>query len=336
MREWVCAAWLMTVWAGAAPTAHAQTARAQNTEVIVGATTFPGTITDDQWKVFTGNIERNASPPMALKMMIRGELGPEEAMVAAMRRGRIQISGTSSTGASQLVPELAVLSLPFLFDSADQFDELLEGELRAAVAALFAARGVEFIHWVDSNSVGVYGKDLLADPARIRDYKLRTPSSISAQVTAQVLRADAVYIPYPDIVPSLQTGLIKGGLTSDFAFFTGGLNAESPYFIYTRHAHDVGVLVANKAWFGALGPASQNAVRTAWGDGIEFRRRVRANTAAEMAKLPAKGTQVVELTAEQRARWVGATKPVHAMVLEQLGPDARALYDAIIAAKAKY
>lgn len=325
MRRWIYACWLATAWAGTAPAA----------EVIVSATTFAGTITDDQWKVFTRNVELNAAPPMALKMLIRGELGPEETMVAAMRRGRIQISGTSATGASQTMPELAVLSLPFLFDSADQFDDLLENELRAAVTALFAGRGVEFLGWVDSNSVGVYGKDLITDPAQLRNYKLRTPSSISAQVTAQVLQADAVFIPYPDIIPALQTGLIRGGITADFPFFTGGLYTEAPYFIYTRHAYDVGVLLANKAWFGGLSTASQNAVRNAWGDGIEFRRRVRANTAAEIAKLPAKGTQVVELTAEQRARWADAMRPVHTRVLEQLGADAQALYDVVIAAKAK-
>jgi len=330
MRCWIYACWLTAAWAGLVPFAPA---RAE--EVIVSATTFSGTITDDQWKVFTRNIERNAAPPMTLKMMIRGELGPEEAMVAAMRRGRIQISATSSTGASQTVPELAVLSLPFLFDSADQFDALLEDELRAAVMPLFAARGAEFIHWVDSNSVGVYGKDLITEPAQLINYKLRTPSSISAQVTALVLKADAVFIPYPDIIPALQTGLIRGGITADFPFFTGGLYTEAPYFIYTRHAYEVGVLLANKTWFGGLNPASQNAVRTAWGDGIAFRRRVRDNTAAEMAKLPAKGTHVVELTDAQRARWADAMRPVHTRVLEQLGADAQALYDVVIAAKAK-
>lgn len=320
----------------AAMVAPAGGAAAAAGPAVVAATTFPGTITDEQWKVFVRAVAARADPPLPLKMMIRGELGAEEAMVAAARRGRVQIAATSLAGTSQTVPELAVLALPYLFDTTEQMDALLAGVVPAAIAPLFDARGLVFLDWIDSGWVGLYAQDPLTEPGQLAGYKLRTPAVLAAQAMAQVLQADAVYIPYPDIIPTLQTGLIRGGITADYPFFTGGIDAEARYFIYTRHTYDVGAILANKAWFDSLSPANRAIVRTAWGDSAEFRARTRAYTAAAMAKLPAKGTEVVELTPEQRARWASATRPVHAKVLEQLGPGAQALYDAIAAAKAEW
>jgi TRAP-type C4-dicarboxylate transport system substrate-binding protein len=309
-------------------------------EVIVTGITFPGTITDDQWKVFQANVAAYADPPMTLKMLVRGEAGSEEAMVTAARRGRVQLAAPSMSATSQAAPEVAVLALPYLFDGVEQMDFILETVAKDEMRWLLATRGLEFLNWIDSGWVGLYARDPLTDPAMVKGYKLRTPPVLAAQVMAQVLEADAVYIPYPEIVPALQTGLIKGGITADYPFFTGGIDAEAPYFIYTRHTYDAGMLFANKAWFDAQSASNQAMLRTAWGDPVDFRTRSRDYTAAEMAKLRAKrggqGTQVIELTSDQRTRWVAATQPTHRLLLDRLGPEAARLYDAIARGKSDY
>ena len=83
-----------------AATCHAACAA----ETIVSSLTFPGTITDDQWKVFQDNVAREADPPLQLKMLIRGEIGAEEVAVNATRRGRLQITGASMSAVSQVAP----------------------------------------------------------------------------------------------------------------------------------------------------------------------------------------------------------------------------------------
>ncbi|MDX2221955.1 MAG: TRAP transporter substrate-binding protein DctP [Rhodospirillaceae bacterium] len=309
-------------------------------EVIVTGITFPGTITDEQWKVFQANIAARADPPMTLKMLVRGEAGSEEAMVTAARRGRVQLAAPSMSATSQAAPEVAVLALPYLFDSVEQMDFILETVAKDEMRALLGARGLEFLNWIDSGWVGLYARDPLTDPVQVKGYKLRTPPVLAAQIMAQVLAADAVYIPYPEIVPALQTGLIKGGITADYPFFTGGIDSEAPYFIYTRHTYDAGVIFANKAWFDVQSAANQAMLRTAWGDPVDFRARSRDYTAAEMSKLRDKrdgsGTQVIELSPEQRARWVAATRPTHRLLLDRLGPEAVRLYEAIERGKAAY
>ncbi|MCB2107640.1 MAG: TRAP transporter substrate-binding protein DctP [Rhodobacteraceae bacterium] len=315
-------------------------ASASAQEVIVTGVTYPGTITDDQWKVFEANVAREADPPLKLKMLVRSEVGSEETMVNATRRGRVQLTAPSLTASTQAAPELAVLALPYLFDSVEQMDYVLETVAKDEARRVVAARGLVFLNWIDSGWLGIYARDALVEPEQVKGYKLRTPPALAAQVMAQVLGADAIYIPYTEIIPAMQTGLIDGGITADYPFFTGSIDAESKYFIYTRHAYDTGMFLANKNWYDRLSETNKAMLLTAYGDMVDFRARTRAYTAAEMAKLPQKpdglATQVIELTPAQRARWAAATRPTHRLLLDKLGSSAASFYDAIQAGKAAY
>ena len=221
-------------------------------EVAVAGITFPGTITDKQWEIFVDNVNAKSEPPIKLKMMIRGEAGSEELMVQALRRGRLQLAAPSLAGATSLVAELAVLQLPFLFDSMEQMDFIYDQVLPNYFRKAFKARGLVFLHWIDSGWLGFYGPVPYVDPLLLKGVRLRIAPTDAARMMAEALDADAIYVPYTDIVTTLQTGLIEGGITSDYAFVTGGLAEEVQVFTLTKHSYDTGMMLANASWFESL------------------------------------------------------------------------------------
>ena len=306
-------------------------------EASVAGLTFPDTITDDQWKVFSANVAAHADPPITLKMLIRGEAGSEETMIQAARRGRLQLAAPSLAGATSLVPELAVLQLPFLFESAAQMDWIYDEVLPRHFREAFADSGLVFLHWIDSGWLGFYGPESFADPSKVSGVKLRTAPTDAARLTAQQLNADAIYVAYPEIIPALQTGLIEGGMTSDYGFVTGGIAAEVKVFTLTRHSYDTGMMLANAAWYEGLSTANKSLFLSAYGDLSDFRTRSRAYTAGELERLPeTAGTQVITLTQQQRDHWAAVTRPVHQDLLDRIGEPAEALYAVIQDAKARF
>lgn len=311
--------------------------QSQAQEVAVAGITFPNTITDDQWKVFIENVTANSSPRLTLKMMIRGEAGSEEMMVQALRRGRLQLAAPSLAGATSLVPELAVLQLPFLFDSTDQMDFVYDSILPNYFRTAFSARGLIFLHWIDSGWLGFYGPEPYLDPARVKGVKLRVAPTDAARLMAEVLEADTIYVPYTEIVPALQTGLIEGGMTSDYAFVTGGLAEEVQAFTLTKHSYDTGMMLANEAWFELLNQTNKKVIEEAYGNSQDFRMRSRAYSQSQLMGLHERtGTKVIEFSESQRQQWVQATASTHGALLERIGAPAIALYDIINDAKAQY
>ena len=305
-------------------------------EVGVAGITFPNTITDDQWKVFQANVKAKADPPVTLKMMIRGEAGSEEMMIQAARRGRLQLAAPSLAGSTSLVPELAVLQLPFLFDNTSQMDTIYDTVLPAYFRTAFAERGLVFLHWIDSGWLGFYGQTSFANPDAVAGVKLRTAPTEAARLIAESLNADAIYVPYTDIVQSLQTGLIEGGMTSDYAFVTGGIAPETKVFTLTRHGYDSGMMLANRSWFESLSDTNKSVFMSAYGDTTDFRHRSRRYSADALELLSAESlTQVVEPTSVQRALWVSKTRSTHDALLDRIGPRAVELYTLIEDAKTR-
>jgi len=144
-------------------------------------------------------------------------------------------------------------------------------------------------------------------------------------------------VPYTDIVTTLQTGLIEGGITSDYAFVTGGLAEEVQVFTLTKHSYDTGMMLANASWFESLSANNKITIMEAYGDTEDFRSRSRAYSRNQLENLPARiGTSVYDLSDQQRSKWVKITATTHNTLLDRIGAPAIALYDIIDDAKALY
>ena len=109
------------------------------------------------------------SPEVDFEYYIYGELGNEEAMVNSLRRERVQISSSSLCGLSATIPEAAVLSLPYLFESvaeADYFYDCCAGDIiRPYLEPL--GRAVYHFGPVGSGNVAKIAKNLINANERV-------------------------------------------------------------------------------------------------------------------------------------------------------------------------
>ena len=81
----------------------------QEAQGRVGAFSLPNSPWDIQWTRFREAVEASG---LTLEYFIRGEVGSEEAMLAALKRNRLQVGGTSLQGIASLIPEINVAMSP--------------------------------------------------------------------------------------------------------------------------------------------------------------------------------------------------------------------------------
>jgi TRAP-type C4-dicarboxylate transport system substrate-binding protein len=138
-----------------------------------------------------------------------------------------------------------------------------------------------------------------------------------------------------DIVPALQTGLIAGGLSSTvFHFFQTRKYATD--FALTRHSYDTGAIVLNYAWRAGANADQKKTLDSAWMSSDQARASVRRLTDFSIATMRKEGVRIHELSPEQRAQWVAATKDVTPRLIEEIGGQSRAVHDAILRGKADF
>lgn len=325
---------LLTACGSNSPDGEAEPRRPRN-EVAVAAYALPGSVDERNWERFVANVNAWA-PEFTLKMLIRGEGGPEETQLSNARRGRVQIVGLSFAGAAAVVPEIAVLSAPYLFESQEEADYVMDEVVLEPFRRLFADNGLRLLQWVDVGWVNLYAREPILEPVQARGVRLRAASSVASQAFVQAIGGDMISMPFPDVLPSLQTGLIDGGVTSVTMYALSGIADEAPHYTLTEHTYDAGVLVANKAWFDGLTPHDKDVFEEAFGSSGLARSDARQAVAEITAGLEAEGVQLHRPTPGQRSAWAEASREAHRRIIEQAGGRSQEIYDLIMAGKAGF
>ncbi|MBL4893910.1 MAG: TRAP transporter substrate-binding protein DctP, partial [Emcibacter sp.] len=182
-------------------------------KLTVGAFAAPGTPWDKDWQIFRQNLERQEAdePTFKVKLLIRGEAGGEPVTMTNIRRNRLQFGGFTIGGASAVIPELSVLLSPYIFDSVEELDFVMDNFMLDLFQPLFAAKGLVLIRWVEVGWLNMYGRKPLLIPKDAAGYRLRSQASEASQAMMASLGGDLLQMPFHDLVPALQTGLVEGG-----------------------------------------------------------------------------------------------------------------------------
>jgi TRAP-type transport system periplasmic protein len=299
-------------------------AQAQTAEPLVlrtGSFAPPGSIFQTYWQKFKTNVERDSKGTIKVEL---NTSDPNEAnLLSNVRRGRIECVGASLQGSSTILPEVAVLQLPYLFSSFKEVDAAYDKGLVDTYRRLFAAKGVAMLQFVEVGFTHTYGTQPFKSPADVKGLKMRATQSRASQAWVKATGAEPVVLPISEAVPGLQTGLIKGG-ESGVIVYSGLLAKSAPQYTLTAHAFDSGAIMCNRDWFDKLNAEQKTAVQNGW-NAREQAVATRASNDQFLNDAAAKGVTVYKPTPAEMAQWQLAGKKAAEEIVSGLGPEAKAI-----------
>src|SRR5688572_18554368 len=143
------------------------------------ATVAPdGTPWADQLNTFKARIEKETGGKLKLKAYLGGSLGDENTTASETKRGAIQLWGGSTGALATVVPELAMLELPYLFRTAEEADHVLDKVVFEDMKKLLASRGLTLLFWAE-NGYRSFGTKFGAvkTPDALKGKKMRSQDS---------------------------------------------------------------------------------------------------------------------------------------------------------------
>ncbi len=300
----------------------------------IAASAPKGSVWDRQWD---GYKEVFASRPdlFELDYHIYGELGASEPLLGALKRGRVQFVGTSQSVISTQIPEVAVLSLPYLFESRAEADYVYDCCIRDLYQPLVAKENYVLLMFAEAGWSHFYADQAVRLPVDVKGLSIRAAQSPAVVGFLQQLEADTVFLTMSDVVPALQTGMINGGFGA-ITWHVGATREDAPHFTLTGHVYETGLFLVNKRWWDGFTDEHRAVMLQAFGGFEQQRTEVRFDQDAEIARIRAEGDPVHDLTEAELAAWVQAGQASHAAVLDEIGGEAQAIYDRIMEAKAAF
>ncbi len=300
----------------------------------VGVYSFPDSVWWDQWMGFQTEIEAN--PEFDFEWYLLGELGSEQQLITGARRNRIQVISISSQGMTSLVPEMGVILAPYIFESLEEADFVLDNYLSEPITKMFGELGLQVIQFTEVGWGVLYSVDKpVLEPADLDGMTLRISPSIILQSFVESVGADYAILELGELIPGLQTGLVQGGLTN-VVMVHNALNSQVCCVSRLKGMYEMGVNMANARWFESATDAQKAALIDAYVDLKSMRKNVRAYVEEVVQEGEAAGLTYLDLTPAQRERWKNASANSLQRILDDTGSEGARLYDLILQGKAAF
>lgn len=300
------------------------------TSVRIASTAQPGSLLMNFVDEMVDKI--NKSPAAGLK----GErlfIGSEQEMTTQIARGRLEMGNLSFTGVSVLVPEAAVLTMPYLWKSNEERDFVTDNYALPVLKSIFEAKSLVIVGLGEVGWTDVLCKKACLSPADVKGRKVRMAPALTSKMFWNAVGANGIQMPASELFPALQSGLVEAADLPFNYYVTTPAAQTAPHYVMTRHLHQGYTLVINKGVWDKMTPDQQKLIMASRPDTAHFRKEVGDSEKPKMAEFKAKGGFVHELTPAQRAEWAKLVEPHQGKLIAEIGGRAGELWAAIAKGK---
>jgi TRAP-type C4-dicarboxylate transport system substrate-binding protein len=315
----------------ALPLVGAASTQADAAELRYATSAPPKTVWEMQILRFQKQVEEASKGTLKINAFLNSQLGSEQDTIQQVARGRIDMGGYSVTAGSLLVPEMALLNIPFLFKDQKEQDCVIDNHVTKLAQEMFAKKGVVMISWSEVGVADIIGKKPYVSPDELKGLKARSaPNKVAGFMWSQ-FGANPNPLPVTEWNSAFQTGLIDVADSAPTYYFFSGLAKLAPVVTMTQHQDQGGVVIVNKEAFDKLS-AEHKAILTGTGTttpASQLRAEVRGFEGKIREMHKAAGGTIVELTPAQRAVWRKGVEAAWPRMVEAVGGEAGAFWKAI-------
>jgi TRAP-type C4-dicarboxylate transport system substrate-binding protein len=216
-------------------------------------------------------------------------------MIRKCRTGQLDGAAVTSVGLGAVNKQLLMLQLPLLFKNYKQLDHV-RGKMNDKFATLLSDGGFKLGAWGDVGFVYLFSNTKVKVPADLKATKpwVWDADPISKKVM-EVVGANGVPLGVPDVLPSLQTGLIDAFTNSPYGAIALQWYTKTRYVTNLKLSMGVGASVlTTKKWDALPDDAKVVLQRITDETHAKLLKRIRSDNAKAVETLVEKGLEVVE------------------------------------------
>ena len=284
---------------------------------------------------FAKDVEEESKGEVKIQPFLSSQLGSEQDTVQQVARGRIDMGGYSAGSAALIVPEVALLLMPFYFNTTAELDCVLDNHMGKLVGDLYAKKGVQFLGWTEVGTIDLVGKRPFLSPKDLQGVKAASYANKTQALFYSSLGANANPLGLPEWIPAMQTGLAEVVMTTITSALPMGLTKVAPV-ISRLNLYDAPALtLMSKAVYDKLSKEHQDAINraSARNPSAKMRAEVRGFEATLFGMHEKAGGLAPTISAAQRAEWRKAMEPVYPQIVKDTGGTSESFYAAMEAGR---
>jgi tripartite ATP-independent transporter DctP family solute receptor len=214
-------------------------------------------------KFFAERVGQLTGGEIAIEVYDARGLGDAVESVQSLRNGTIAFATVSASNLSQVMPQMDMFSLPYLFKSAQHYWDYLNSERAAAFVAPLEDKGIVVLGYIDSGSRNFFSEEPIRSVSDVAGKKIRVMASPVQVKTIEAMGGTGVPIAWGELYNALQTGVVDAAENNDPSILAMKFYEVSKYYTLDEHARIPDILLVSKGVYDKLSPEQQQAVMQA-------------------------------------------------------------------------
>jgi TRAP-type transport system periplasmic protein len=267
-----------------------------------------------------------------------GQLGSPAAMVEGLQLGTVEGYENPADFFTGVDSRYGIFSIPFLFKDTTQANKVLaDPEFNDYVLNMAAAKGLVGVNLaVAAESLYFGAKKPLRTLDDFKGLKLRVNATPAERARMAALGATAVPMGLPEMITSLQNGVIDGTMSGISVYANFNLQNVGKTLLETHDTFLVSFGALSKPWLDTMPP---DLSKTIVDEARKLQPWSRQTAVGEVVELRQKwidhGGEIITLSAADQAELEKRLQPIGAQVTKD-DPVLKAFYERVEALAAKY
>lgn len=281
----------------------------QAEEIIFAHGAKPGNpryVASEAWassfKACSGGIDVNVAASATM--------GDDVEMLVSASAGIINVTANSQGAMSQVVPEIGLLGLPFLFADLPTAWEVLDGDVGKMLDERAQNNGLKILGFWDNGIRHItHVEKNVPTPADVKGMKIRTPPDQMTLDIFEALGASPAPLAFSELPTALQSGVFDGQENPLTNIYSSKIHDITPFVTLTGHKYESTPVVVGMGWWSGLDSKTQGCLITATADaGKGQRQQSLESDKALRPKMEADGATFAE---SDHQAFVAATASVY-------------------------
>jgi TRAP-type transport system periplasmic protein len=246
---------------------------------------------------FAADVLKRTNGAVAIQVYGAGQLGSQGNALTGLQTGTIDIVCHTTGFIETVYPPVAVLDLPYLFETSAEAEKVLDGPVGQKLFDLFPAKGIYGLSW------GHWGWRPLThvsrdvpEPKDIAGSKVRIQPGAIYAATYKALDASPQVIDVTEVYLALSQHAVDALEVPLLSLVAGKMYEVAKHISQTNFVYNAGAIMASKRTLDKLPPQYQAAIReAALAASTPWRQMMAKKTADAEAFLKTQGCTVTEV-----------------------------------------
>jgi len=252
------------------------------------------------------------------------QLFKDKEEVEALQLGAVQMLAPSLAKFGPLgAKEFEVFDLPYVLPNKQALRKITEGPVGKKLMGLLDSKGMSGLAFWDNGFKVMSANRALHTPDDFKGLKMRIQSSKVLEAQMRALGAIPQVLAFSEVYQALQTGVVDGTENTPSNEYSQKMHEVQKYTTNSAHGYIGYAVITNKKFWEGLPADIRTQLEKAMAEATTYSNDIaqKENDEAMEAMRKSGKTEIIELTAEQKAAWRKALEPVYQEMASRVGQD---------------